>query len=1156
MDSPQPFNESPELAHDVVVVGGSAGGLPALRSLVEGLQPGFPLPVLAMLHLPAGAEAEATLQRLPLRVERLEPGRVLEPGVLWMCPPRSAVELLPDGRCTISDSPGGALDRPIDRLLASTARSFGPRAIGVILTGMGDDGAVGARELHAVGGRVLVQSPASADYPDMPNAAIAAGAADLVVPLSDVGEVVAEFARGAPRTKARSELRAVAAAFGERGEVATAALDVDWQATPLGPVLTWPDQLKLLVRETLGAGDASAIWWGVQHTEIYNDAWRTFLGARHPEALGRPARQNWQTQEHGWDRMGLLAEQVMSSGQAVAGALLTLKVRRAGALEEVFASFSCAPLRNLAGQVLGLRCTLWETTRDVVADRRLQLLRALGTAMASASHRHEACAFAAEALDQAREDVAFALLYLVDAPRRQATLASTAGLPAGSAAAPRLAYLTDSASGTGQWPLERALPGPLAVPPPVLVEDLAERFPELAAALVVGQDGPELTRPRAVLVPLNAARGGRPQGVAVIGLPPHRPLDQAHIRFLEVLGQQMAAGLGDARAKELERERGDRLAALDRARSDFFSNVSHEFRTPLTLLLAPLEELAREREALPQRLGAELDVAVRNARRLLRLVNSLLDFSQIEGRSRQALMAPTDLGLLTEDIASAFRSAIEAAGLALRVDIPPGLPPVPVNPTMWEQIVSNLLSNALKFTFEGAITLRLKALRLHVELEVSDSGIGISPEDLPHVFKRFHRVQGARARTAEGSGIGLALVQDLVQRLGGQLSARSTLGQGSSFTIWLPLKNRQALAEPPAGEARPAQPHLAVDLASEASRWSGAAPPEGVVEDLLEPLPRAAGTEGPPPRLLVADDNADLRHYLRRLLGTQWEVQLAANGAQALALARQNPPDLVLADVMMPELDGFALLQKLRELPRLAAVPVILLTARASEEAAIEGLRAGADDYIAKPFSPRELVARLQATLARAQAEAALRESEAHLAKELEDARVLQDISNQLVSEGGLDGHYNHIVEVARTLMRSDAASIQELDGADSRLKLLAHTGFHPESAAFWARVDVDAGSVCGRALAAQKRVVVPDIDEFAAEPHELAPFRKSAIMSVQSTPLVASSGHIVGMMSTHWNRPHQPSADSYRFFDVLARLAADFMERARASREPGARRG
>ncbi|MCC8395737.1 response regulator [Paraburkholderia sp. MMS20-SJTR3] len=464
----------------------------------------------------------------------------------------------------------------------------------------------------------------------------------------------------------------------------------------------------------------------------------------------------------------------------------------------------------------------------------------------------------------------------------------------------------------------------------------------------------------------------------MLGHARHRPYDGAHARFVETLVQQIAAGLGNARAKELERERSDRLATLDRARNEFFANVSHEFRTPLTLLLAPLEALSRERGALPRHVEADLDAAVRSARRLLRMVNSLLDFSQIDVRGRKALVVQTDLGLLTVDIASAFRSAIEAAGLALHVDIAPTLPAVPVNSGMWEQIVSNLLANALKFTFKGSITVRVKALRLHAELEVSDTGIGIPTGEMQNIFKRFHRVRGSQARTSEGAGIGLALVHDLVHRMGGQLTVRSIEGEGSTFTVWLPLNAQPLRTEVVDGDGQPSQPLLATDLATEAARWLAQpdAPLSDVVEDLLDPpVPEASRLAGG--HLLIVDDNADLRAYLRRLLAGRWGVTLAANGAQALALAREQVPDLVLTDVMMPALDGFELLQQIREDPRLAHVPVVLLTARAGEEAGIEGLRAGADDYIAKPFSPRELIARLQAALERARADAALRDSEA-----------------------------------------------------------------------------------------------------------------------------------------------------------------------------------
>jgi len=1270
--SPAPPPEDvPEGAFDVVVLAGSAGGAAAAARALRALMPDCALPIVLMLHLPPDSDLAEYFGRFPFAAGStswVTADSRLAAGQLLVCPPRAFVQLTPDGRCQLTPCERGALDRPIDRLLQSVARSFGPRAIAVLLTGMGNDGAAGARELHAAGGQVLVQSPATAEYADMPKAAIDAGAAHLVVPLDDLGQVVLELVAGTPRPKARSELQAIARAFGDRGEIAGLARQIDWSATVLGPALMWPEELKTLVRVALDAPQATAVWWGPQLAQLYNDAWRGYLDvSRHPAALGGPARLTWARR---WPDIEPAVLAVLARGEAVRSPEELVFVERHDLVEETYLAFTYSPLRNAAGEVAGLLHTVRDQTSAVLAERRMRALQALATHAADAETPRDVCARAAAALAGFPADLPFALFYLLDSHERHAALAAAAGLVAGSPAAPHLVHLT--ASDLGGWPLLKEWFGGGTGDGPWWVDGLPARFPQLAAPAYApeGSRVPE----RALVLPLRLMAVGRPAGALVLGLSPHQPYDAGYRGFLSFVAQQVNASLGDARARELERERLDRLAALDLARTDFFSNVSHEFRTPLTLLLAPLEALAGEREALPPRIGAELDVAVRNARRLLRLVNSLLDFSQIELRGRQALLAPVDLGALTQDIASAFRSAIESAGLALNVEMAAGLPPVPVNTAMWEQLVSNLLSNALKFTFAGAITVRLRGLRMHAELEVGDTGVGIPAHELPNIFKRFHRVHGSRARTAEGSGIGLAVVQDLAQRMGGQVSVRSVEGQGSMFTVWLPLKAQPARLAPVGDALAPQPSQLPVDLADEAARWSSGRP-AGVAEDVLD-LPAGAqeASPGPRPRLLVVDDNADLRDYLRRLLGGRWEVQAAADGEQALALCRAQPPDLVLADVMMPGLDGFALLQRLRETPRLAAVPVILLTARASEEAAIEGLRAGANDYIAKPFSPRELVARLQAALGRAQAEAALRESEAkfravfetmieaccifemiydglgkpvdwrvleanpayetqsglkdvagrlasefmpgteaywfetfgrivetgeaeqieqwhqptgrwvhsstarvggagsrrlvsvfyditerkraeialreseaHLARELADARVLQDISNQLVAAAAPDGHYNRIVEAARRLMLSDAASIQELDAADSRLKLLAHTGFHPESAAFWAYVDADVGSSCGRALIARDRVVVPDMDEFEADPHDVAAYRRSGIMAVQSTPLVASSGRIIGMMSTHWKHPHTPSADSYRFFDVLARLAADFIERARA---------
>ncbi|RYY69642.1 MAG: response regulator, partial [Comamonadaceae bacterium] len=400
----------------------------------------------------------------------------------------------------------------------------------------------------------------------------------------------------------------------------------------------------------------------------------------------------------------------------------------------------------------------------------------------------------------------------------------------------------------------------------------------------------------------------------------------------------------------------------------------------------------------PASLVAEVEVAERNARRLVALVSNLLDFSQVESRRQPPHLAPVDLCALTTDIASHFRSAIDAAGLRLQIDCDARLPKVPVDPEMWTSVVSNLLSNALKFTFAGHITIRLNALRLHAEVVVADSGIGIPEHEIPNIFKRFHRVRGARARTAEGAGIGLSMVQDLVTRMGGQVQARSREGHGTSFVIWLPYKSlRMGVGAGPGIAPAQPLPDVAADLAQQAARWILDDQPSEVLHDLVgAPHPQARPADGAPAGLVVVvDDNADMRSYLRRLLGGEWEVDACADAATALDLIRRRPPQAVVADVTMPGMDGFELLRRIRADIALLHIPVLLVTARAGESAAIEGLQAGADDYIAKPFSPRELLARVRAAIERARGEAALRESEAKyraLFNEMDDAYAVVDV--------------------------------------------------------------------------------------------------------------------------------------------------------------------
>ncbi|MGC4091202.1 MAG: ATP-binding protein [Polyangiaceae bacterium] len=435
------------------------------------------------------------------------------------------------------------------------------------------------------------------------------------------------------------------------------------------------------------------------------------------------------------------------------------------------------------------------------------------------------------------------------------------------------------------------------------------------------------------------------------------------------------------------RDANEKLGELDAAKTAFFSNVSHEFRTPLTLILGPVEDALSD----PSRSlsGDGLAAVQRNAGRLMRLVNSLLDFSRIEAGRLELSFVPSDLSLLTSGLADSFRSLLDRAGVRLLVDCPPLPQPVYVDQVHWEKVVLNLLSNAYKFTFEGDIAVRQRWLGDLVELEVSDTGTGIPAPELPKIFERFHRVEGSRGRSFEGTGIGLSLVKELTELHGGSVRVSSVVGQGTSFVVSIPT-----------GSA-----HLPKDKLGATENWQGLSPlgRAGIGEASLwhaqrsEPGPAApdpaafTGADGARGSVLVVDDSADMRDYLVRLLAPHMDVQLAQNGKIALERVRQQAPDLILSDMMMPELDGAGLLKALRSDPDTRAIPFLLLSARAGDDEVVSGLETGADDYLVKPFSARELLSRVRTHLEMArvrraaqQAATALAETRAELVAELE----------------------------------------------------------------------------------------------------------------------------------------------------------------------------
>jgi PAS domain S-box-containing protein len=727
------------------------------------------------------------------------------------------------------------------------------------------------------------------------------------------------------------------------GEMGARMREMDWSTTPLGPPESWPQSLRSTLSMLLPSKAQIILFWGPEFVVFYNDAYRPVFGAKHPDALGLSGARAW---SEIWDsQLHPLLAGVVQTGEAFWARDLLFEIERYGFLEETYFDVSYDPVRDESGAVGGVFCIVTETTERVVGQRRMALLRDLAARNATARTAREACVLAMETLAAKPDDVAFALAHLDD--------------------------------------------------------ELQSSTPD--AARLLRSAKPDQVK--ALSIP--SSTGGR-AGRLTVGLNPRRPYDDEYRSFLDLVADQLAIALANARAYEEERQRADALAAIDRAKTAFFSNVSHEFRTPLTLMLGPVENLlGDEGDPLTPTQRNHVEILQRNAGRLLKLVNALLDFSRIEAGRAQATYAPTDVCSLTRELAAAFRSAIEHAGIRFEVDCDAIDEPLFLDRDMWEKIVLNLLSNALKFTFKGSIRIELRRRSGSIELSVVDTGTGIPQSELPRLFERFHRVEGARSRTHEGTGIGLALTHELVRLHGGTISVESELDKGSRFVVSVPLghehlqQDRVVMSPSAASSTRNAGAFV-----DEATRWL----PEPLDDtagqlrpDLAKERRRSGRTDHE--RVLVVDDNADMRDYLCQLL-QGWKVTTAADGLAALDIARATSPHLIVSDVMMPGLDGFALLRELRSDPRTEAIPVLMLSARAGEEARVSGLGAGADDYIIKPFSARELRARVASLLNLSRAR-----REAELQKQHLRALFMQAPTPIVILRGA-----DHVIELANPL--------------------------------------------------------------------------------------------------------------------------------------------
>jgi PAS domain S-box-containing protein len=768
------------------------------------------------------------------------------------------------------------------------------------------------------------------------------------------------------------------ALFAGGGETGALMRRIDWSQTPLGPIESWPQSLRTCVRIVLTSRQPMFVWWGDELINLYNDAYRSILGGKHPNALGMPADRVW---AEIWEQVGPRAESALRSNEGTYDESMMLIMERYGYREETYYTFSYSPVPNDQGGTGGILCANTDVTGRIVSERRVTLLRELASRTANARTWSEACRLSALGLGSNPQDICFALIYMLNDSRDVLELAGNLRMEDGHAAAPALLQLNQNSP----WPIETAM----RTREIQFVPGVNQKFGNLPG----GAWGEASTT--AAVIPLIASGGIGRSGVLIAGLNPYRPVDDNYIGFLKLVAGQISASIANAEAYEQERRRAESLAELDRAKTIFFSNVSHEFRTPLTLMLGPLEDLMMDPE---MKLRADesklIETVHRNGLRLLRLVNTLLDFSRIEARRIQATYRPLDLAAHTADLASVFRSAMERGGLEYVVECDTLPEPIYVDLEMWEKIVLNLLSNAFKFTLRGKIELTLRAVDGHAELCVRDTGAGIPESELPRIFERFHRIDGTPGRTHEGTGIGLALVDELVRLHGGSVQVESRLGEGTTFAVKIPFGARHIASERILEESVAPQTTMgAAPFVQEAMRWL----PDG---DQVEPstpdelekldLPSlSAGIqleEADKPRVILADDNRDMREYVHRLLDRRYSVTVVGDGEQALAEVRKNPPDLVLTDVMMPKLDGFELLRALREDPATAALPVIMLSARAGEESESEGMEAGADDYLVKPFTARELMARVSAHVSMYRLRCELTKKERELRTRAEEA--------------------------------------------------------------------------------------------------------------------------------------------------------------------------
>lgn len=888
----------------------------------------------------------------------------------------------------------------------------------------------------------------------------------------------------------------LAAAVGLGGEMGRRFAEFDWDAHPLGSPVDWPSEVRAAVVTTLTSRFPLALWLGTQDLfVVYNESYIEILGDRHPGAFGRRGRDVWWDI---WDSIGSMLSGVVATGEATWSRDMMLPMVTAGRREERYFSFTYSPLIDGAGQPFGVFCPSYETTERVLSERRLHLLNALASALMGTGSVDDAVRVAVSVCAAQPADLPFIAVYADDEQTggvslRGATPSVLPLLPGD------LAQLTDWDSASRSRAVR-------------LIDEVPTAIPGIAGTLAA--DCPD----QALVLPLGEAPAA---GALVVGISPRRPLDTQYRGFCQLLADQLTSTFAQIVSYEQQRQRADALAELDRAKTAFLTNVSHEFRTPLTLLLGPLDDALAE--AAPGSVLADrLSTAGRNARRLQRLVDSLLDFSRIEAGRANAKLVCTDVGALTAHIASSFTELCHRAGLELAVDCSPVL--ADVDPGMWETIILNLLSNAVKYTLRGSISVVVRAEPAHCVVSMRDTGVGIAAADLDRLFDRFYRADNLRGRSVEGTGIGLSLVRGLVELHNGAVQIESEVDRGTTVTIRLPRAVAGTTAElTPAGLLDETNPYVA-----EARQWlTPVGKPEG-----------ASATATTSRQLvLIADDNADMRHHLDRVLSAHWDTVLAADGESALEATRSLRPDAIVTDVMMPGIDGFALVAAIRADPELAATPVLMLSARAGAEAVDEGYAGGADDYLPKPFRSQELVDRVKSRLS-----AVARERDRQRRAAASD---LVQLDAALQAADSVAGIMDALLQSSSGSADAATVAVGILDG--ERHIRFEYAGHLPgELRDRYHVTRLDSPVVGADVVRTGESMVIPDTFDLPPRYEHAVQDTAGSVRACVAHPLVDHSARVVGVLALLWPAPRQFEGAELDAFSRMAELTSSALDRVR----------